>query len=106
MSNASSDIPTPPLERSKAKRYGWSPVSGMAIILFGFLLLPVVAGVLTSFVPMLLGWDSIRADEWIMDSPVANFLYVLFAEALTLSTIWWFVSYKKFSFKKILLRST
>lgn len=100
MLNASSDIPTPPLERPRAKRYAWSPVSGMAMILFGFLLLPVVAGVVTSFIPTLLGWDSIRADEWIMDSPVANFLYVLLAEALTLGAIWWFVSYKKVSFKK------
>lgn len=98
MSNASSDVPTPPLERSKSKRSGWSPVSAMAIIVFGFLFLPVVAAVLTSFIPMVLGWDSIRADEWIMNSPVANFLYVLFAETLTIGMIWWFISYKKISF--------
>lgn len=85
-----------------AKRYYWSPMAAIAWVLVGFIIFPVVASVVVTFVPHLFGWESIRADKWLMESPLANFLYVLLSQLLTLSALAWFIAHRKASFKKIM----
>lgn len=106
MSNASSNtsnLPDPARSAEKpSKKYPWSPMAAVAWLLVGFTVLPAVAGVLITLVPRLLGWDSVRADEWIMNAPLAHFLYVLLAEVLTIGALAWFIAYRKASFKKVM----
>lgn len=83
---------------AKPRKHTWGVIPTFLLIVLGFSVLPVVAGVLLAFVPKLLGWDSIRADEWLLDSPVAQFLFVLLSEAMTIGAIAWFIAHKKASF--------
>lgn len=107
MSNASSNTPNasrPATDTSAAlpKKYHWTPVAAIAWVLVGFAILPVVASVIITLVPHLLGWDSVRADEWLLNSPVANFLFVLFSEVLTVVVIAWFIAHRKASFRQVM----
>jgi len=77
-------------------------MAAIAWVLVGFALLPVVASVVITFIPRILGWDSVRADEWILSSPVANFLFVLLSEVLTVGALAWFIAHRKASFKKVM----
>lgn len=103
MSNASSRLvqgsdPSNPSVDLKTKKYAWGVIPAFGLIILGFAVLPVVAGVLLAFVPKLLGWDSIRADEWLIDSPVAQFLFVLLSEVMAIGSIAWFIAHKKTPF--------
>lgn len=99
-----SDVSSNPSDKTPVnpKPKMWSPVTAFAFVLVSFVVLPVVAGVMVSYIPTLLGWDSIRADEWLLNSPVSTFLYVLLSETLTLTMLAWFIAYRKASFKEIM----
>lgn len=79
-------------------RRSWGPLAAVLIVLFSFLIIQQVAGVLLVIIPRLLGWDSIMADEWLVNSPVATFVYVLLAEAMTIGSLLWFLTYKRAPF--------
>lgn len=107
MSNASSNAPRTSdsaavAAKKPSKKYHWTPVAAIAWLLAGFTILPAVAGVIIALVPRLLGWDSVRADEWILDAPLANFLYVLLAEAFTVGALAWFIAHRKASFRQVM----
>jgi membrane protease YdiL (CAAX protease family) len=94
-----SDDSSKPTPVGRVAKLPWGPLAAVLVVLFGFIIVPVAAGVLIAFVPQLLGWDSIRGDEWLMGSPLANFLYVLLAEIMTLGALAWFFAYKKVRFR-------
>ncbi len=106
MSNASSNTSSLPESaqptQKPSKKYHWSPMTATAWVLVGFTILPAVAGVIIALVPRLLGWDSVRADEWIMNAPLSHFLYVLLAEALTVGALAWFIAHRKASFRQVM----
>lgn len=77
-------------------------MAAIAWVLVGFAFLPVVASVVITFIPRMLGWDSVRADEWILNSPVSNFLFVLLSEVLTVAALAWFIARRKASFKRVM----
>lgn len=79
----------------------WGPFAAILMVLFGFLVVPVVASVLVAVIPGLFVKDSVAVDEWLLNSPTANFLYVLLAEALSIGALVWFIAYKKVSFRKV-----
>jgi membrane protease YdiL (CAAX protease family) len=57
----------------------------------GFLVLPRIASTILSVLPQLiLGWDTVHMEKW-LESPAANFLYVLLAEGLTVGLVFWFI---------------
>jgi membrane protease YdiL (CAAX protease family) len=97
MSNDSSkDFPKP---AQLPKKYAWGPLAAIVLVLLSFLFIPVIAQIQVSFYPQLLGWDAAQTEDWILNSPAANFLYVLLSEALTLAVLFWFSSYKHVSFR-------
>jgi membrane protease YdiL (CAAX protease family) len=74
-------------------------VAAIALVLFGFVVLQQVAAVIIVFVPHLF-LDSIAADEWVVNSPVSSFIYMLLAESMILASLLWFLSYKRAPFWK------
>jgi membrane protease YdiL (CAAX protease family) len=90
------------IAQKSSKKYHWTPLAAMAWVLLGFAVLPVVASVVITLIPSLLGWDQVRADEWVLSSPLANFLFVLLSEVLTVAALTWFISHRKASFKQVM----
>ncbi|MET1033180.1 MAG: CPBP family intramembrane glutamic endopeptidase [Candidatus Saccharimonadales bacterium] len=108
MSDASSNISATPKQSGDsvpskpARKYYWSPMAAVAWVLVGFTIFPVIASVFITFVPHALGWESVRADTWIMEAPLANFLYVLLSEVLTVGALAWFIAHRKASFREVM----
>lgn len=81
--------------------YPWSIPAAAILVLISFLFLPVLAQVQISFYPTLLGWDAARAEDWVLNSPTANFLFVLLTEVLTLATLFWFITRRRVAFLQV-----
>lgn len=101
MSNDSSSETKPAEQVHAQPRLPWGPVAAVLMVLFGFLVVPVAASVIVAVIPGLFSKNSIAADEWLLNSPTANFLYVLLAESMSIGALAWFISYKKRSFRQV-----
>lgn len=99
MSNVSSNNNQIFKQMSKAAAYPWGPLAAFLVVLLSFLFIPLIAQVQLSIYPSLLGWDAARAEDWIVNSATANFLYVFLTEALTVAVLFWFTSYKHIAFR-------
>jgi len=88
-----------PAQQKPAKRYAWNPFAALLIVIGSFLIVPTVVQIVLSFVPSILGWDEARAHEWATDMPIANFLFVLLTEILTVAVVYAFVHRKKIAFR-------
>jgi membrane protease YdiL (CAAX protease family) len=83
------------------QKLNWGPLSAVLIVLFAFVVITMAANFLVTLLPHLLGWNSIRIDDWLMNAPAANFIYVLLAESLTFGVGYWFVTYRKMAFRQV-----
>lgn len=81
-----------------SKKHGWGIPAGLIITLIAVVLMQPIAATLVSFYPMLLGWDSVQAEEWLYNSPIANFVSILTFEVLAVGVIAGFVARKRISF--------
>lgn len=90
-------------DSSKAleQKLKWGPFAAALVVLFAFVVVTMAAGFTVTLLPHLLGWNSVRVDEWLLHAPAANFIYVLLAETMTLGAGYWFVSYHKTSFRQV-----
>ena len=96
MSNASSNQKKPlPATVTKQPVYNWKIPTAIILILTCFILLPIIAQIVVSSIPSLLGWSTDHADQWTQHSAFGNFLYVLLAESLTAGLLLWFIRRKK-----------
>jgi membrane protease YdiL (CAAX protease family) len=95
MSADSSSVNVPAKPAEPAPGYPWSPFSAIVLVLVSFIVVPVVAQLALAFYPILLGWSGERIDSWLADSTLANFLYVLFTETVTVGVLYWFVARRK-----------
>ncbi|HET8670028.1 MAG TPA: hypothetical protein VFM05_05205, partial [Candidatus Saccharimonadales bacterium] len=82
----------------QAKPYPWGIPAAFLMVMLGFLFIPIIAQMQVSFYPTLLGWDSARAEDWVLNSPTANFLYVLLTETLTVALLLWFTTHRRAAF--------
>lgn len=80
-------------------RVGWSSVTAVVLVLVSFLVIPVIVQLLLVAVPQILGWDRARAEDWLLNAPLSNFLYVLATEALTVGMLIGFARYKRIAFR-------
>ncbi|HYH74474.1 MAG TPA: type II CAAX endopeptidase family protein [Candidatus Saccharimonadales bacterium] len=62
--------------------------------------MPYVASFLIIIPAQLIGADAIKVDEWLINSPLARFIYVFLTSALTAAALYWFISYKKVSLRR------
>ncbi|HEU4914061.1 MAG TPA: type II CAAX endopeptidase family protein [Candidatus Saccharimonadales bacterium] len=86
-------------DSSKLKNPGWNPITALIVVLGTFLVIPTVVQIALMFVPNVLGWDSAQRELWANGAPLANFLFVLFTEVLTVGAVYQFVQYKGISYK-------
>jgi membrane protease YdiL (CAAX protease family) len=96
MSNASSKQKTVDTARSQIVR-PWGITVAIVVAITGFILSQLVAQIIISVAPTLMGQGAAEADHW-LKTPIANFIYVLLAEALTISILVWFVRLRKTNF--------
>lgn len=85
--------------KKQTKRYAWGPLAAVLIVFGSFLVIPAIVELTLMWIPPAIGWDTVRAQDWATNSPVANFLYVLCTEVLTVGFVYWFVRGKKVSFR-------
>lgn len=69
----------------------WNPVVAIAFTVFLYVAAQAAAAMLLYLAVHLLGWGSSRAEAWLTDNTLAQFLYILLAEAFTIGGIVWFV---------------
>src|ERR1019366_3026960 len=92
MSNDSSKDTHMALETPhKSHKWGWSPLTVILIVVFNYFFAQLLGGLLVSIYPYIKGWSTTRSDNWLNNNPFAQFLFVLFSEAITLLVIWLFV---------------
>lgn len=84
---------------SELHAYPWRSWAAILLVLLSFIILPIIANILISLVPQLLGWSEERAELWIQTS-AANFLYVLLAEVLMVGALVWFIRSRKGSLRR------
>lgn len=61
----------------------------------------VLAGVIVSLIPSLLKWGPDRGSQWLSNTALAQFLFIAFAEAITLFVLYLFLKRRKASFRTL-----
>jgi membrane protease YdiL (CAAX protease family) len=79
----------------------WSPGASVIYTLVVFFTAQLIGSMVVILYPHLVGWDNKRANEWLDTSVIAQFLFVLCAEALTFGAIVWFIRRRGASLKDI-----
>jgi membrane protease YdiL (CAAX protease family) len=84
-----------------SKKVPWGP--GMAVLyaVAIYFAAQIIASLLVIIYPHLRGWSRQHAMGWLNTAVTAQFWYVLFAEALTVGAVWWFVHKRKSSLRAI-----
>lgn len=82
-----------------AEQLQWGIPVALTVMLISFIALPVIAQIVLSLIPSVLGWDTSRAQQWLDNAPLASFLYVVLAEALTMGGLLAFLRHKKTSLR-------
>lgn len=90
-----------PAPKSAYAKVPWSPWAAVLYAVAVYFVAQILASVIVVLYPRFLGWTSVQATDWLNNSIVAQFWYVLFAEALTFGAIWWFVRMRKSSLRAI-----
>jgi len=86
-------------DSSEHAKPAWSIPAGLITTLVAVVLMQPIAALLVSLYPPIAGWSSDRAEEWLFDSPVANFVTILVFELLSLAVLWIFLHHKRVAFR-------
>lgn len=86
MSNASAK----PVEKP-ISRIVWSPWLGVIVVVAVYFLSQIIGSLLISIYPLVKHWTASHAEDWLNNSVLAQFVYVLIAEAATIGAVAWFV---------------
>lgn len=73
----------------------WNPWVAVLYAVIIYFLAQIIAGAIVAVYPHLKGWNTNSSTDWLNNSVVAQFWYVLLAEALTFGAIWWFIHLRK-----------
>ena len=82
----------------------WKPVLAVVAVVVIYFISQLIGGLALSIYPALRHWTSSQANTWINNSILAQFIYVIIAEALTVLAVWQFLKYYKISLKVIGLK--
>lgn len=85
-------------------RVPWNPWLGVLFILFVYFASQMIGGLLVSIYPALHHWTQSQTSDWINNSVLAQFVYILLAEALTIGAIYLFLRAYKVNWRTIALR--
>jgi len=79
----------------------WGPWAAVLYAIVVYFVAQIIASILIALYPRFSGWSHNVAVSWLDNSVVAQFWYVVFAEALTFGAIWWFIRRKKGNLRSI-----
>ncbi len=79
----------------------WNPWVGVGFVLIVYYVSQVVSALLVSIYPDLKHWSTATADNWLNNSILAQFIYILLAETFTLVAIYLFLRLYKKTFRTI-----
>lgn len=98
MSADSSDSQVP---KEQGVGIPWSPWLAVGFVIAVYYLSQILSSLLVSLYPAAHHWSVARANDWLQGSVIAQFIYVLIAESLTLGTIYLFLRQYKRTFRAI-----
>lgn len=78
----------------------WSPLIAVALTVFLYLSQYLVAFVLLIY-PLIRHWNKAQSQNWLTNSVVAQFVFVLLAEGVTIWLLWLFLKHHKVSFSEL-----
>lgn len=78
----------------------WSPLTAVVVTIVLYLSQYLIAFVLLIY-PLIRGWDKAQSQNWLTNSVVAQFIFVLLAEAFTVFLLWLFLKRHKVSFRAL-----
>ena len=81
--------------RRASAKVPWSPWTAVIYAVAVYFAAQIAASLIVVIYPHLRGWDKSVATDWLDNSVIAQFWYVLFAETITFGAIWWFISLRK-----------
>jgi membrane protease YdiL (CAAX protease family) len=99
-----SNVSSKPAENSAAVPVPWSPWLGLIFALVVFFASQLVAGLLVAIYPATKHWSLAQTNDWLNNSVLAQFIYVLIAEVLTVGAIYLFLRRFKFNLRNIGLK--
>lgn len=79
----------------------WHPVVAVVFVVVLYFLAQIIGGVLVSLYPSIRGWAAAHAHEWLNNSVVAQFSYMLIVELLILAGVWLFLRRHKRGFRDL-----
>ena len=79
----------------------WSPWVAVLYAVIVYFLAQILAGAIVAVYPHFQGRNAGESSNWLNNSTVAQFWYVVFAEALTFGAIWWFMRLRKTGLRSI-----
>jgi uncharacterized protein len=102
--STASSKPDTPDTKETAITLPWNPWLGVAFAVLVFFAAQIVGGFLVSIYPALKHWSDAKANNWLDNSVIAQFIYVLLAESLTVGSIYMFLKRKKLGLNSIGLK--
>jgi membrane protease YdiL (CAAX protease family) len=96
MSNDSSNPAVP-----QASGITWKPIMGVLYTILVFFAAQIVAGIILSIYPLTRHWTNAQTTAWLDSSVYAQFAFILLAEGLTLSALYWWLKHFKTSLVSI-----
>jgi membrane protease YdiL (CAAX protease family) len=78
-------------DRTRQTVVPWSPWLGVIFIILVYYVSQMLSGVVISIYPGLQHWSHAQSLGWLNNSVVAQFSYILIAEALAVGAIYWFL---------------
>lgn len=67
----------------------WGPLASVAYAVLVYFAAQFIAGLVLYIFALLRGWNEAQINDWLGNSVIAQFWYVLLAEVLTFGAIWW-----------------
>jgi CAAX protease family protein len=100
MSNVSSNTPKTAAQKPKYT-VPWNPWLAVGAVLFIYVFTQFVGIELVAIYPALRHWSGTVTNNWLSNDIFAQFFYVLIAEILTVTLVWWFLRIFKSSLRVI-----
>lgn len=103
--SSSKRVSQKPKPKAQAKsQVLWNPWLAVLVGIFALFGSQIMAGVVLSFYPLIKGWSSVKANNWVDSTIGIEFLLVLLAEALAIAIIYLYLNRYKYGLRAIGLR--
>ncbi|HEY8999364.1 MAG TPA: type II CAAX endopeptidase family protein [Candidatus Saccharimonadales bacterium] len=82
----------------------WGVMSAVVVLVVGFLTAQILSALLVSVYPQMRHWTSAHTNDWLTNSIIAQFVYVLISETILVGSLYAFIRWRKGSLHKLGVR--